>query len=129
MRPVRFSRQTRASLTISAAHQFESRGYYGTIDDVSRIDVYVHTTEAENLVASMTLDPESGWTGEAPDIPTMTDLTIEAFAYGNETSHYYELIDWEVADTSGYDVLLFSGSTTKFISSAARLNLSCPQSV
>lgn len=109
----------RASLTVSAAHQFESRGYYGTINDVTRIDVYIYTTEANNLMASMTLDPDSGWTGEAPDIPTMTDLTIEAFAYGNETSHVYELIDWEVADTSGYDVLLFSGSTTKFISSAA----------
>ena len=133
-----------ASLTVSARQYFGARGFYGTSEDVEWIDIYIYAdpadsgessdvtntdnggadTSDDNLVAMLTLNAEGGWDATAPDVPTMTDLRIEAYAYGDTSLHNYDAIGWDVdvtgspddADASG--ITMFTGTTSKYISSA-----------
>jgi hypothetical protein len=127
-----------AMLTISAAEQFSSRGFYGDTADVDWIDVYIYRdpenagetaeagTSTDVLVKTLTLNGENGWKAEAPEIPTMTDLRIEAYAYGDTSVHNYDAIDWNVTDSDleieddadARGITMFTGTTSKYISSS-----------
>jgi len=90
-----------AQLVVSAASQLGASGYYGTLADVDLVKVYVYVdsgdadtsldatdtanaalTSTDPLVAELTLTPDDNWTDTAPDVPTMTNLRIQASAYG-----------------------------------------------
>ncbi len=126
-----------AQLVVSAASQLGASGYYGTLADVDLVKVYVYVdsgdsgtsfdatdptngalTSSDPLVAELTLTPDGNWTDTAPDVPTMTNLRIEAYAYGTAAEHDYATIDWDVQEDNT-TVTLFSGTTSKFITSAS----------
>ena len=123
-----------AQLTVSAAAQFGARGFYGDVDDVDKIEVYIFADpdnsgvsedllhSADDLVARVSLTAGNDWTAEVNEIPTMTDLRIQAYAYGQSSEHVYETINWTVNDngetTDGDGAIMFTGTTSKYISSS-----------
>ena len=133
----------KATLTVSAAAQFGARGFYGVLNDVDKIDVYIYAdpnnsgesadptlstggagTSSDNLVAKITINSGNSWAAEIPDVPTMTDLRIEAYAYGDSSVHSYDAIGWNVSvaansdDADALGITMFTGTTSKYISSS-----------